>query len=66
MKSLIISRDEELMRINLKKLINKRYKPPIINQIKWFFESFAGVILILFFIPFLTLIKIFQIIFNRE
>lgn len=66
MTPIIINENERIANINLKKLIGINYKPSIRNQIRWFFESAMEVIIIILAIPFLTLIKIFQIIFNRK
>ncbi len=66
LKTLTINEDEKIQMINLKRLIERRYKPTITNQIRWFFKSVIEVTIILFIIPFLALIKIFQIIFNRK
>ncbi len=56
----------EIMRNAFEKNINRSFKIPLSRKIIYAIQGFGEFIIILFLIPFLTLIKIFEIIFNRK
>ena len=61
-----LSNDEQIIFDVIEKQVNERYKIPLPHRISNLFSSITQFALILFLIPFLTLIKLFQIVFNRE
>lgn len=53
-------------RILIEKMIQERYKPSLVSIIGDAFEDLMKFMLVLVAMPFLALIQIFRIIFNRK
>ncbi len=61
-----MDKDMEAMQLLIRKNIETNYKVSLTSRIEDVTSSIMGFVLVLFLIPFLTLINIFELIFIRK